>query len=133
MSWLLRRPIFCPIRSRLMVTGLSAITCDVSRNAFSGLGSSARTTFRADRTPGGCWRDWRVGPPPRFVVSAHGGDRVSGWVNRRRADQTTSTADSPSTADSITTIASRQQRLITRNRRFVRRSKAEGRITLGHD
>src|SRR5713101_7320708 len=39
MSWLPRRPIFCPIRSRLMVTGLSAITCDLSRNPFSGLGS----------------------------------------------------------------------------------------------
>ena len=39
MSWLLRRPIFFPIRSRLMVTGLSAITCDVTRNPFSGLGS----------------------------------------------------------------------------------------------
>ena len=39
MSSLPRRPIFCPIRSRLTVTGLSAITCDANRNPFSGLGS----------------------------------------------------------------------------------------------
>ena len=39
MSCLRNRPVFRPIRSRLTVTGLSAITCDLSRNPFSGLGS----------------------------------------------------------------------------------------------
>jgi hypothetical protein len=39
MSWLPRRPILCPIRSRLGMTGLSAMTRDVTRNPFSGLGS----------------------------------------------------------------------------------------------
>ena len=39
MSWLSTPPIFCLIRSRLTVTGLSAITCDLSRNPFPGLGS----------------------------------------------------------------------------------------------
>jgi hypothetical protein len=56
MSCLPRRPIFRPIRSRLMVNGLSAITCDLSRNPFSGPGSMVTRKFGASASSEVNWQ-----------------------------------------------------------------------------
>lgn len=77
MSWLPRRPIFCPIRLRLMVTGLSAITCDVTRNPFSGLGTMVTRKSGASSNSDLSWQSttaaWLSGKASVWTMTARRG------------------------------------------------------------
>jgi hypothetical protein len=82
MPWLPRRPIFRPIRSRLIVTGLSVITCDVTRSP--GLGISGDTKIRNIYQLGSQPADHRGGVAFRKGVSLHNDGRSGLAIATRR-------------------------------------------------